>query len=77
MIEAHAKAVGASGEREARRREQARAWMWSLVDQGLSHAFREPPGGGEPGARARARRRGLAHHPRRRRPHPARELPQA
>jgi len=43
MIEEHAKASAASGEREARRREQARAWMWSLVDQGLSHAFRTHP----------------------------------
>ncbi len=43
MIEEHAKAVEASGELAARRREQARAWMWSLVDQGLSHAFRSHP----------------------------------
>ena len=43
MIEEHAAAVSASGEREARRREQARAWMWSLVDQGLRDAFRGHP----------------------------------
>ena len=43
MIEEHAAAVSASGEREARRREQARAWMWSLVDQGLRDAFRSHP----------------------------------
>ena len=40
MIEEHAAAVSASGERDSRRREQARAWMWSLVDQGLRDAFR-------------------------------------
>jgi LAO/AO transport system kinase len=43
MIEEHAKAAAASGEREARRRDQARAWMWSLVDQGLNQAFRSHP----------------------------------
>ena len=43
MIEEHAAAVSASGERAARRREQARAWMWSLVDQGLGDAFRSHP----------------------------------
>jgi len=30
----------ASGERAARRAEQARAWMWSLVEEGLREAFR-------------------------------------
>lgn len=29
-----------SGELEARRRDQARAWMWSLVEEGLQAAFR-------------------------------------
>ena len=43
MIEEHAAATIASGERIARRREQARAWMWSLVDQGLRDAFRSHP----------------------------------
>jgi LAO/AO transport system kinase len=43
MIREHARAVAAGGEREARRREQARAWMWSLVDQGLREAFRAHP----------------------------------
>jgi LAO/AO transport system kinase len=43
MIEEHAAAVSASGERAARRREQARAWMWNLVDQGLRDAFRSHP----------------------------------
>jgi len=43
MIREHDQAVAASGEREARRREQARAWMWSLVEQGLNDAFRSHP----------------------------------
>jgi LAO/AO transport system kinase len=43
MIEEHAAATTASGERVARRREQARAWMWNLVDQGLRDAFRSHP----------------------------------
>ena len=33
-------ALEASGERQARRQEQARAWMWSLVEEGLLGAFR-------------------------------------
>ena len=40
----HQKALEASGERQARRREQARAWMWSLVDEGLHRAFRSNSG---------------------------------
>jgi LAO/AO transport system kinase len=36
----HGEALGASGERQTRRREQARAWMWSLVEHGLRQAFR-------------------------------------
>ena len=36
-------ALEASGERQARRREQARAWMWSLVEEGLREAFRSHP----------------------------------
>ena len=43
MIEEHRQALEASGESAQRRREQARAWMWSLVDQGLQRAFREHP----------------------------------
>jgi LAO/AO transport system kinase len=39
-IEEHRRALEASGERQARRREQARAWMWSLVETGLREAFR-------------------------------------
>lgn len=40
----HQQALEASGERQARRREQARAWMWSLVDEGLQRAFRSHSG---------------------------------
>jgi LAO/AO transport system kinase len=36
----HSTALEASGERESRRSEQARAWMWSLVEEGLRQAFR-------------------------------------
>jgi LAO/AO transport system kinase len=42
-IERHRSALEASGERQARRREQARAWMWSLVETGLREAFRAHP----------------------------------
>jgi LAO/AO transport system kinase len=31
------------GELEARRREQARAWLWALVDERLGRAFRSHP----------------------------------
>jgi len=37
---AHREALGESGELEARRRAQAREWMWSLLEQGLRGAFR-------------------------------------
>jgi LAO/AO transport system kinase len=40
---AHRDALRATGERDARRRDQARAWMWSLVDEGLRRAFRAHP----------------------------------
>lgn len=40
---AHRRALEASGELEARRRGQARAWLWSLVGEGLEHAFRAHP----------------------------------
>jgi LAO/AO transport system kinase len=39
----HREALEKSGERAARRREQARAWMWSLVEEGLHQAFRSHP----------------------------------
>jgi len=40
---AHREALGASGEFEARRRAQAREWMWALVGEGLQQAFRRHP----------------------------------
>ncbi len=43
-VQAHRAAQEASGERQARRREQARAWMWTLVEEGLHQAFRGHPG---------------------------------
>jgi LAO/AO transport system kinase len=33
-----------SGELDAKRRHQAQAWMWQLIDSGLRHRFREHPG---------------------------------
>jgi LAO/AO transport system kinase len=43
MIEAQREALTGSGEAQARRRDQARAWMWTLVDDGLRRAFRSTP----------------------------------
>ena len=40
---AHREAVQKSGELERRRRSQARAWLWRLVDEGLEAAFRADP----------------------------------
>lgn len=42
-VGAHRQALEASGELQARHREQARAWMWSLVEEGLLHGFRTHP----------------------------------
>jgi LAO/AO transport system kinase len=39
----HRRQVEASGELQSRRRSQARAWMWSLVEEGLWRAFRAHP----------------------------------
>lgn len=41
--QAHRAALEASGERAAKRRAQARAWMWALVEEGLETAFRARP----------------------------------
>ncbi len=38
------KTLEASGEFTEKRRRQALAWMWQLVDTGLRHRFREHPG---------------------------------
>jgi LAO/AO transport system kinase len=43
MVREQREALQASGEAEARRREQARTWMWTLVEDGLRRAFREDP----------------------------------
>ena len=40
---AHRQALEGSGEFAARRREQARAWIWSLVEEGLRVGFRRHP----------------------------------
>jgi LAO/AO transport system kinase len=42
-VQAHREAQLASGQLQLRRREQARSWMWSLVEEGLREAFREHP----------------------------------
>jgi len=42
-IREHREALETSGERQSRRREQARAWMWNLVEEGLREAFRRHP----------------------------------
>jgi LAO/AO transport system kinase len=39
----HRGKLEASGELESRRRDQARAWMWTLVEEGLLAAFRSHP----------------------------------
>ncbi len=43
MVEEQRAVLQASGEAAARRRDQARAWMWSLVDDGLRRALRQHP----------------------------------
>jgi LAO/AO transport system kinase len=40
---AHRAALAAGGELETRRSEQARAWLWTLLDEGLHGAFRAHP----------------------------------
>ncbi len=40
----HHELMTASGHFEARRRDQARDWMWKLVDEGIARAFREQDG---------------------------------
>ena len=42
-IVAHREQAEASGSLQARRRTQARAWMWSLVEEGLDRRFRSHP----------------------------------
>lgn len=40
----HHELMQANGQFDERRREQARAWMWKLVEDGIHRAFREQPG---------------------------------
>ena len=42
-VEEHRAKLGASGELEACRRQQARSWMWNLIEEELSHSFRSNP----------------------------------
>ncbi|HEY5657727.1 MAG TPA: methylmalonyl Co-A mutase-associated GTPase MeaB, partial [Myxococcota bacterium] len=44
MVQEQRTVLEASGEAQARRRAQARAWMWSLVEEGLRREFRAHPG---------------------------------
>jgi len=43
-IEDYRKTLSDSGELAAKRRHQALAWMWQLIDSGLRHRFRDHPG---------------------------------
>ena len=44
VVQEHREKLQAAGALEARRRQQARAWFWSLVEQGLRESFRAHPG---------------------------------
>jgi LAO/AO transport system kinase len=43
-VEQYRATMNRTGEWQARRRHQAQAWMWQLIDSGLRHRFREHPG---------------------------------
>ena len=43
-VEQYRTTMNKTGEWDARRRHQALAWMWQLIDSGLRHRFREHPG---------------------------------
>jgi LAO/AO transport system kinase len=43
-IDDYRRILGESGELAVRRRHQAQAWMWQLIDSGLRQRFREHPG---------------------------------
>jgi len=53
-ITAHREALSASGELEAKRRDQKLRWMWSMIDEGLRDALRRAPGMAERVARLEA-----------------------
>jgi LAO/AO transport system kinase len=42
-VEDHRARLAASGRLQERRRQQARAWMWSQIEEGLREAFRSHP----------------------------------
>jgi LAO/AO transport system kinase len=42
-VERHRRNLAESGDLEARRREQHRRWMWSLIGEGLLESFRRDP----------------------------------
>jgi LAO/AO transport system kinase len=44
MVEQYRRTLTETGELAAKRRHQAQAWMWQLIDSGLRHRFREHPG---------------------------------
>ena len=50
----HRALLEASGQLLSRRREQSRAWLWKLVEDGMARAFRERPGMAEAIAREEA-----------------------
>ncbi|MBI3769197.1 MAG: methylmalonyl Co-A mutase-associated GTPase MeaB [Deltaproteobacteria bacterium] len=39
IIEEHRRVLGATGELEAKRREQLQTWLWSMIDDGLKRHF--------------------------------------
>ncbi|MDH5306653.1 MAG: methylmalonyl Co-A mutase-associated GTPase MeaB [Myxococcales bacterium] len=43
MVLAQRSALQATGEAQKRRREQSRAWLWNLVEEGLQREFRAAP----------------------------------
>ena len=44
VVEQYRHTMSDSGELATKRRHQAQAWMWQLIDSGLRHRFREHPG---------------------------------
>lgn len=50
----HRALLESTGQLAARRRDQSRAWMWKLVEEGMARAFRERPGMAEAIAREEA-----------------------
>ncbi len=44
IVEAHHRLMQTNGQFEERRRQQSRAWLWKLLEDGFRRAFREEPG---------------------------------